>query len=164
MRTRLLVLAVVAVLGTAAFAADPKSPSALTVPDFQVTDIFGSASNLTDFAPEGKWLLFYVRANNRPSEIMLSELKADKYASSFDRIVFVVGGIDAAEFQQWIKKFPDLANARWYLDPKREAFAKLDLHGVPVEMGIDGKKIEWRLSGMGSPSTFDSTLLTWTRQ
>lgn len=164
MRTRLVVLAVVAVLGIAAFAQNPKAPSRLTVPDFQVTDANGSVINVADFAPEGKWLLVYVRANNRPSEIMLGQLKAEKYASSLDRIIFVVGGIDAGALQQWIKKFPDLANARWYVDPQREAFNKLDLHGFPVEMGIDGKNIEWRLSGLGDAQSFDSTMLTWIQQ
>jgi hypothetical protein len=131
-------------------------------PAVKVASASGTMVNLQDTAPTGKWLLIYVRANSRTSEMMLSKLTADKYGPYLARISIIVGNVEPAALGDFTKNYPDLQAAHWFADPKLDAFQQLNLHGVPVELGLKDKGISWGLSGMlADGASFDSTLLDW---
>ena len=141
-----------------------KSQNSQRLPSFELVNASGVTAAIQDLAPKGKWLLIYVKSDSRPSELTLSRLKADKYRPFLSRIIIIVGGLKPAELTQFTSKYPDLASANWYVDPERQVFQKLDLHGLPAELGLKDNEISWALGGMlGDSAAFDSTLLTWVK-
>jgi hypothetical protein len=161
MNRALRTLIVMVALAVVAMAADRQS-SKKPLQTFQLQSSVGSPVNSTDLALSGKWLLIYVNANNRPSELLLSQMKTATYAPFADHIVIIVGGVAGPELAEWVTKYQGVAGAHWYADPNREAFRKLELHGVPMEIGMKDSSIEWMLSGMTTDTAaFQSTLLDW---
>jgi len=161
-------LCLLAIVSTAtcltASAGNPAPAHQQSLPVVQVASASSTTVNLQDTAPSGKWLLIYVRANSRTSEMMLSKLKADKYGPYLDRIFIIVGNVEPAALSDFTKDYPDILAAHWFADPKLDAFQQLNLHGVPVEIGLKDKGISWGLSGMlADGAAFDSTLLDWVK-
>ncbi len=161
---KILPILVVMLLAASSVAADnTKTPSQLTqLPAFKVSDPNGSAVDIKDVAPAGKWLLIYVNSGSRASDMMLSLMTADKYASYLDHMVIIAGGVKPDQISEWTAKYPDLARAHWLADPDRASFKALGLHGAPVEIGLKDSSIGWVLSGMPAGQTsFDSILTDW---
>jgi hypothetical protein len=142
----------------------PKAARQNPLPAFQVTSPSGSLVNSKDVVITGKWLLIYVNAGSRASEMMLSQLKSDKYADYLDHMVIILGGLKPEELPDWQSKYPDLNGARWFVDPNRATFRALNLHGAPVEIGLQDSSVIWNLNGMpANLDNFHSTLLDWVK-
>jgi hypothetical protein len=151
--------------GSCLAANPPKPPDQRVLPTVQLSSSTGSVVNVADMGNTGHWLLLYVHARNESGQMLLKQLKADKYGALTSQIVVIVGGINADALAEWAKRFPDLASARWLADPKDAAARALDLHGVPVELGLKDNAIEWQFSGAARDNEmFDATLLNWLKQ
>ncbi len=160
------ILIVAMMLAGSCLAADPTKPAGQrNLPSIQVSDSGGAAVNVADLPNTGHWLLLYVNARNPASEMLLKQLKSEKYGAYASQIVVVVGGVQANALPDWAKQFPDLASARWLADPQHAAMRALDLHGIPVEIGLKDNAIEWQLSGAAHDNEmFEATLLNWLKQ
>lgn len=164
MNRALRALIAMVALAATALAADPKASAKKPLQAFQVQNSVGVSVNSTDLALTGNWLLIYVTANSRPSELMLSQMKPATYAPFADHIVIIVGGVSGPGLADWATKYEAVAGAHWYADPQRDAFKKINLHGAPVEIGLKDGSVEWTLSGMTTDSaSFQSTLLDWVK-
>lgn len=162
MNRALRIFITILALTAMALAADPKASAKKPLQAFQVQNSVGAVVNSTDLALTGNWLLIYVTANSRPSELMLSQMKPDAYAPFADHIVIIVGGVSGPGLANWATKYDGVAGAHWYADPQRDAFKKIGLHGSPVEIGLKDGDMEWTLSGMTTDTaSFQSTLLDW---
>jgi len=155
-------LLLVALTGVCLAGDPPKEPGRRPLPSLLLSDSAGATVNVADLGNTGHWLLVYVNAHHPGCEAMLNQLKADRYGAYASRIVIVVGGVKSDSVFEWSKQFPDLATAHWLADPQRTAMTALQLHGFPVEIGVNDNNIEWRLAGAPRDTEmFDATLLNW---
>lgn len=131
------------------------------LPEFLLTGLDGQTAKSVDLAGKANWLLIYVNKKSHFCDELLAGLKRDQYPTLAAKTLIVVqGSVDDAKGLQ--SKYPDLATASWYVDSSRDAFGQLQLHGVPVILGLQDQTIEWTINGiLPDGKTFKSILNSW---
>jgi hypothetical protein len=159
---RLCIAWIVGLLLAAAFSARPGAVERKPLPPFTVTMLDGTAIASAQLARDGNWLLVYVRRDCGSCDAVLRAIPADTVPGLAQRVVVVIGGATPADVQSVPEQFKGLAAAAWTTDPSNDAFARLDMRGVPVVLGMRGAMIEWALAGVLSNSAeLQSILSTW---
>ena len=132
------------------------------LPEFEVTALDGSVVDGSRLRFGVTWLLVYVQQPDCPACVsILSILEREAAALSPSRLVVIVGGATPDELRAAKAAYPELP-AGWFADPSRAAFARLELVGAPVSLGLRGGTIEWRLSGMlADAHHVRSILMSW---
>jgi len=157
---------VTVLLGATCLAAEPAKPTGgRSLPAIQLPDLNGAAVNVAELGNTGHWLLVYIQARNPSTQMVMEQLKSERFRSYASGFVIVVGGMKADELAEWTKQFPELSGARWLADPQHAAMRGLDLHGFPVQLGMDNNNVAWQLSGAGQGNEmFEATMLNWLKQ
>src|SRR5712671_8247026 len=131
------------------------------LPDIQLTAADGSTVKSNALPSQGNWLIIYIQPRNQFSDNLLRLLKRDQYPTLAQHAVIIVGGsIDDLKTAQ--TRFPELAQATWYADTNKSAFALMKLTGAPMILGIKERTITWSLSGILSDVNVAKSILnTW---
>ena len=131
------------------------------VPLFEVIDFEGRSVQSDQLPLQGKALLIYVQPHCPPCDALLNRFKKDSGADLSRKMILVVGGTEK-EAKALAGRFPDLAQAGWYVDPLKNAYLQLKLQGAPVVLGVHNGVIAWSVDGALSPSkTLHSLFTTW---
>jgi hypothetical protein len=156
LRSIAAILAIAFLLSMTAVAVEP-----VPLPDIQLTAANGSTVKSTALPSQGNWLIIYVQPRNQFSDSLLRLFKKDQYPTLAQHAVIIVGGsIDDLKNAQ--TRFPELADATWYADTNRSAFALMKLTGVPMILGIKQRTISWSLSGiLADVNVAKSIVNTW---
>jgi hypothetical protein len=132
------------------------------LPSFEVKNASGSTVDSSSWKIQGKWVVIYLEGRCAPCTHLLVRLTKDKYPQLARQTIIIVGGVQAGDVKVLEKEFPDLAQAKWYADPERNAHKALNLHGAPVTLGIQDKILRWAISGVPpSPRLLPSVLKKW---
>jgi hypothetical protein len=141
-------------------AAHATAPAALAA--FTVQTLDGSTVSTATWTMQGKSLLIYVEANCQPCATLLARLVKKDYPQIAAHAIVIVGGSSPTGTKAVMQLYPELATASWFADPSRATLPALSLSGAPVIMGINGKTVQWSLSGvMKDPEQQRSVLNSW---
>jgi hypothetical protein len=145
MKIRILAAALI----VAAFTVVVPAASAQSLPDVDLTAPNGSPISASTIAPAGRWLLVYVFPSAAPSDRLLQWLGETWTPQHADRVIFIV----AAEPEAAKKYLADKggegpAAARWYADPKREAWRAFKFQGTLAVSGMENAAQDWKLDGV----------------
>jgi len=153
---RITVLIALLLVASFALAIEP-----VPLPTFQLTNAEGQTVKSADLPSKGNWLIIYTQSKSQFSDNLLKQLKRQQYPNLEQHTVIIVGGsVDDLKSTQ--SKYPDLAQASWYADTDKTAYAQLKLHGVPVVLGIRQQTIQWSLNGvLPDTNVSKSVLNTW---
>ncbi len=156
-RVVIAVLAAGLLLAGARADATPRRP----LPAFDLTTLDGRLVRSDHLLRPGKWLLVYVQANCFPCDALL-DLFEEPQASALTANVVIVAGAAADQVNRMAEGVRHLPREAWYVDATGEAFARLQLAGVPVVVALRHDTIEWTLSGLLPASgELRSILTTW---
>lgn len=154
-------IAVIALLLLASFA---RAIKPVPLPGLQLTSAAGQTVKNTDLPSQGNWVLIYIQPKSQFSDNLLRLMKRDLYPNLEQHAVVIVGG-SLDDLKNTQAKYPDLSQASWYADTDKSAYGQLQLHGVPVVLGLKQQTIEWSLNGVLPDSNVSRSVLnTWINQ
>jgi hypothetical protein len=151
-----LVAAAVIALLSPLLQAAPIAP----LPQFFVTGINGQPSvNSSTFVRPGNWMLVIVRPDCLPCDKVLSVMSEMNAGPS---LVVIVAGTDATGGAAYAARYPELASARWYVDPTHETSSLSPLRAAPLMFGLRANMQRWSLAGIVPDlDTVRAALLNW---
>jgi hypothetical protein len=133
------------------------------LPKFDVVSVDGATVNSSSLVRDDKWLLVYVLPYCRRCDAVLQELKKEQVSPAVaDRITVIVGGVKSPELKALCKDYPNLAQGKWFADPKSDLLKVLQLQAAPAVLGVRKDSMEWRLIGiLDNLDNLRSVLKTW---
>ena len=134
------------------------------LPPFKVYDAGAAPAASATLAAPGRVVVIYIKPDCRPCDQLLGALGRLGDPALTSRFVFVIGGSVADGSAFAARTLSDFGNATWFADADGEAWAALELKGLPVMMGVEGQRIEWTLRGAADRSLLESLVRTWLTQ
>jgi hypothetical protein len=156
---RIVTIAVALVLAAASVDAQRISRP---LPSFTVFDATGAPAMSATFAAARRAVVVHVRPGCRQCDQLLDTLARIDEPALAARVVIVIEApvADAAIFAA--RSLPaGLEASAWFADANSEAWAALELKGLPVMMGVEGPRIEWTLSGAANRRLVESVVRSW---
>lgn len=134
------------------------------LPSLLLTSAAGQTVKSADLPSQGNWVLIYIQPKSQFSDNLLRLMKRELYPNLEQHAVVIVGG-SVDDLKNTQSKYPDLSQASWYADTDKSAYGLLQLHGVPVVLGLKQQTIEWSLNGVLPDSNVSRSVLnTWVNQ
>ena len=133
-----------------------------SLPGFTLTTSDGKSVASVQAAFTGNWVLVYVQPPSGYGDIVLSELNDGMLGPLTAKAVVVIGGLQTADAQKYIARFPHLKGVAWYSDPTRQTASALHLAGTPAAFGMRDQTIQWQFVGTTPDNTYlRSILKSW---
>jgi len=161
MRARFVMVVGLVAMAASALAAVERR----VLPEATVLTLEGVPVRIAELAREGHWLLIYVEPTCGSCTAVLSAMTREEHPGQAQRVTVVVGNATAEQARALAEASPELAEARWLVDPDRQGWQALGLKTAPVVMGVRTQTIEWDLVGvLRRGDEMRSVLVSWLNQ
>jgi hypothetical protein len=136
-------------------------PTARAFPEFVVYDATAAPVSSTTFAVK-RSVVIYLKPACRSCDQLLAALSRIEEPAFASHLVIIVGASVGEATAFSVRAIPkQLHSATWFADSQGHAWSALELKGLPVLMGVEGQRIDWRLAGAPPGHLLESVVRTW---